>query len=41
MRFFNVNPSGRILNRFSKDIGAVDETLPSTITDFVQVKYYI
>ncbi|KAJ8929217.1 hypothetical protein NQ314_018096 [Rhamnusium bicolor] len=27
MRFFNTNPPGRILNRFSKDIGAVDETL--------------
>lgn len=37
MRFFNTNPPGRILNRFSKDIGAVDETLPITIVDTVQV----
>ncbi|XP_050518318.1 probable multidrug resistance-associated protein lethal(2)03659 isoform X1 [Diabrotica virgifera virgifera] len=33
MRFFNINPSGRILNRFSKDIGALDEVLPMTIMD--------
>lgn len=37
MRFFNTNPQGRILNRFSKDIGAVDETLPITIVDTIQV----
>lgn len=33
MRFFDTNPSGRILNRFSKDIGGVDELLPKGILD--------
>ncbi|KAJ8954552.1 hypothetical protein NQ318_000786, partial [Aromia moschata] len=37
MRFFNTNPPGRILNRFSKDIGIVDENLPLTILDTVQL----
>lgn len=37
MRFFNVNPPGRILNRFSKDIGAVDETLPLLMLDTLEV----
>ena len=32
-RFFDVNPSGRILNRFSKDLGSMDEVLPMTILD--------
>ena len=31
--FFDVNLSGRILNRFSKDIGCIDETLPLTLYD--------
>lgn len=37
MRFFDTNPSGRILNRFSKDMGAIDELLPKAIMDAVQV----
>ncbi|KAG5894556.1 hypothetical protein JTB14_021538 [Gonioctena quinquepunctata] len=37
MEFFNKNPSGRILNRFSKDIGAVDEILPPIIFDTVEI----
>ena len=31
MLFFERNPSGRILNRFTKDIGVVDSTLPSVV----------
>lgn len=37
MRFFDTNPSGRILNRFSKDMGAIDEILPRVLLDAVQV----
>lgn len=37
MRFFNTTPSGRILNRFSKDMGAMDELLPGAMLDFVQL----
>ncbi|XP_055306876.1 ATP-binding cassette sub-family C member 4-like [Sitodiplosis mosellana] len=36
MRFFDTNPSGRILNRFAKDIGAIDEHLPKSILDATQ-----
>uniref|UniRef100_A0A182IDE7 Uncharacterized protein n=1 Tax=Anopheles arabiensis TaxID=7173 RepID=A0A182IDE7_ANOAR len=35
MYFFNTNPSGRILNRFSKDIGAIDSALPMALLDCV------
>uniref|UniRef100_A0A0U9HVH0 Putative ABCC protein n=1 Tax=Chrysomela populi TaxID=154003 RepID=A0A0U9HVH0_CHRPP len=37
MLFFNNNPSGRILNRFSKDIGSLDEVLPMTLLDTAQI----
>uniref|UniRef100_A0A8D8Y1X0 Probable multidrug resistance-associated protein lethal(2)03659 n=3 Tax=Cacopsylla melanoneura TaxID=428564 RepID=A0A8D8Y1X0_9HEMI len=37
MYFFNKNPAGRILNRFSKDIGAIDELLPSILIDLFQI----
>lgn len=37
MRFFDTNPSGRVLNRFSKDIGAVDEILPRVLIEAIQV----
>ncbi|KYN44462.1 hypothetical protein ALC56_01160 [Trachymyrmex septentrionalis] len=37
MRFFNTNTSGRVLNRFSKDMGAVDEMLPAAFIDCLQI----
>ncbi|KAF5286351.1 hypothetical protein FQR65_LT12645 [Abscondita terminalis] len=33
LKFFFLNSSGRILNRFSKDMGTIDELLPITILD--------
>lgn len=37
MLFFNNNPSGRILNRFSRDIDNVDSALPNTMVDVFDV----
>ncbi|XP_052868167.1 ATP-binding cassette sub-family C member 4-like [Anopheles cruzii] len=37
MRFYDTNPSGRILNRFSKDMGSVDELLPKATLDASQI----
>uniref|UniRef100_A0A674EZA3 Multidrug resistance-associated protein 4 n=1 Tax=Salmo trutta TaxID=8032 RepID=A0A674EZA3_SALTR len=36
VRFFDINPIGRILNRFSKDISQLDSMLPNTFVDFSQ-----
>ncbi|KAM6893784.1 ATP-binding cassette sub-family C member 4 [Xenentodon cancila] len=37
VRFFDINPIGRVLNRFSKDIGQLDSIMPWTFVDFIQV----
>ncbi|CAG9107766.1 unnamed protein product [Plutella xylostella] len=37
MRFFDTSSSGRILNRFTKDIGSLDEILPRTLLDVFQI----
>ncbi|KAF2881306.1 hypothetical protein ILUMI_24862 [Ignelater luminosus] len=37
MRFFNLNPTGRILNRFSKDMGSIDEYIPFIISDVLEI----
>lgn len=41
MKFFNQNPSGRILNRFSKDLGILDELIPVTLMDTLNVMNYV
>ena len=35
--FFDTNPVGRILNRFSRDIGVLDEVLPGNFLNAVQI----
>lgn len=37
MIFFNNNPSGRILNRFARDINNVDSMLPNAMIDVIKV----
>ncbi|KAL1514285.1 hypothetical protein ABEB36_003566 [Hypothenemus hampei] len=37
MAFFDSNPTGRILNRFSKDMGTIDEYLPKCTLDTLQI----
>lgn len=36
MFFFHQNTTGRILNRFSKDVGTVDSTLPVVVVDCIK-----
>ena len=35
MSFFDTNPNGRILNRFSGDINTLDEEIPYELSDFL------
>ena len=37
VRFYDANPKGRILNRFSGDIDAIDTDVPEMIMEFCQV----
>jgi ATP-binding cassette, subfamily C (CFTR/MRP), member 4 len=41
MQFFNENPHGRLMNRFSKDISLSDEMLPWTFFDFIQCSFMV
>jgi ABC-type multidrug transport system fused ATPase/permease subunit len=37
IRFFELNPIGRILNRFSRDTNNMDDLLTSHLYEFLQV----
>mmetsp|Transcript_5464 Transcript_5464/g.8077 ORF Transcript_5464/g.8077 Transcript_5464/m.8077 type:complete len:1386 (-) Transcript_5464:101-4258(-) len=39
MLFFHTNPLGRILNKFSSDLGQIDELLPVTLFDVLQLSF--
>lgn len=40
MIFFNNNPSGRVLNRFARDINNVDSELPFVLIDIMDVSTF-
>ncbi|KAL3283467.1 hypothetical protein HHI36_006610 [Cryptolaemus montrouzieri] len=37
LRFFDTTCSGRILNRFSRDLGTIDESLPRSVMEATQI----
>ena len=41
IEFFDTNPSGRILNRFSADVGSNDDLLPNTLFDFLVCSFIV
>lgn len=41
VEFFDTNPLGRILNRFSADIGISDDQLPVTMFDFFVIAFIV
>ena len=40
LSFFDAQPVGRIMNRFAKDIGYLDELLPETCLDFISLAWF-
>lgn len=40
MSFFEANPVGRILNRFTRDLGQIDQKVPATLDDLIGVSIF-
>jgi len=40
LSFFDAQPIGRIMNRFAKDVGYLDELLPETCLDFLSLAWF-
>jgi ATP-binding cassette subfamily C (CFTR/MRP) protein 4 len=41
MKFFNDHSSGRILNRFSKDVGCIDQVIPIMLFEVITTTFYV
>ena len=41
LSFFDANPAGRVLNRFSKDLGLTDDSLPWVSFDFLNAAFSV